>query len=281
MTNLPPACGLRPWIDVTFVDPQRFRRRPASPGPGRRGPTVGSVAPPARRTRSGIGDLPDLDGPKSPRNRYPTVAARPGLVVKQRGTPITGVVLGVVNGALSVKDRQGFEHRMRLQPGGFEVDGQVVTLVEPAVRRRGPRPPRPVGRRRGRSPCRARRRRWRRPAGSSSRASTTPSWSRRCGATTCGSRGSSSNGSTAPITSMPWSARSGRDRAGGSASCSTTWSTGRRRPGSPRRSTTPTCWSPATRSSTSGRRSSRRCSASGPGRRFPGARTGRPASWPA
>jgi hypothetical protein len=92
--------------------------------------------PPSRRARSGIGDPIDLDGPKSPRHRYPTVAARAGLVVKQRGTPISGVVLGVVNGVLSVRDRQGFEHRMRLQPGGFEVDGQVVTLVEP----RGPAP---------------------------------------------------------------------------------------------------------------------------------------------
>ncbi len=57
-------------------------------------------------------------------------------MVKQRGTPITGVVLGLVNGTLQVRDRQGYEHRMRLQTGGFEVDGKVVTLVEP----RGPAP---------------------------------------------------------------------------------------------------------------------------------------------
>ena len=64
------------------------------------------------------------------------VAARPGLVVKQRGTPISGVVIGLVNGTLHVRDRRGFEHRMTLLNGGFEVDGQVVTLVEP----RGPDP---------------------------------------------------------------------------------------------------------------------------------------------
>jgi hypothetical protein len=64
------------------------------------------------------------------------MAARPGLVVKQRGTPITGTVIGLVNGVLQVRDRQGFEHRMALLRGGFEVDGQVVTLVE----RRGPAP---------------------------------------------------------------------------------------------------------------------------------------------
>jgi hypothetical protein len=64
------------------------------------------------------------------------VAAWPGLVVKQRGTPIRGTVVGVVNGYLQVRDRQGFEHRMAMLRGGFEVDGQVVTLVAP----RGPAP---------------------------------------------------------------------------------------------------------------------------------------------
>ena len=101
------------------------------------GPILGTMAPPpARRTRSGIGDPIDLDGPKNPRLKHPVLAARAGLVVKQRGTPISGVVIGVVNGTLLVRDRHGYEHRMRLQNGGFEVDGQVVTLVEP----RGPVP---------------------------------------------------------------------------------------------------------------------------------------------
>ena len=62
------------------------------------------------------------------------MAARPGLVVKQRGTPITGTVLGMVNGTLQVRDRHGLEHRMALTKGGFEVDGLEVTLVAP----RGP-----------------------------------------------------------------------------------------------------------------------------------------------
>lgn len=64
------------------------------------------------------------------------MAARPGLVVKQRGTPVSGTVLGFVNGRLAVRDRHGFEHRLALLPGGFEVDGRVVTLVQP----RGPAP---------------------------------------------------------------------------------------------------------------------------------------------
>lgn len=93
--------------------------------------------PPPRRRNDGIlSDPIDLDGPRNPRTAYPRVPARPGLVVKQRGTPISGVVVGVVNGYLHVKDRRGFEHRMSLLTGGFEVDGAVVTLFEP----RGPAP---------------------------------------------------------------------------------------------------------------------------------------------
>ncbi|MBP7632371.1 MAG: hypothetical protein KA758_18095, partial [Acidimicrobiales bacterium] len=69
--------------------------------------------PPARRRDSGIlSDPIDLDGPARPRRQHPVVAARPGLVVKQRGTPVSGTVLGIVNGVLQVRDRQGFEHRM-------------------------------------------------------------------------------------------------------------------------------------------------------------------------
>src|SRR4051812_39713938 len=149
------------------------------------------AAPPPRRPqpRGGILSGPiDLDGPARPRHEYPTMAARPGLVVKQRGTPITGTVIGLVNGVLQVRDRQGFEHRMALLRGGFEVDGQVVTLVEPRGRRWQAEPPReaePVAPRRDRSRCLVRRPRWPRRAGSWWRASTTPSWWRRCGATTC------------------------------------------------------------------------------------------------
>lgn len=90
------------------------------------------AAPPPHRRNDGIlSDPIDLDGPRNPRAQHPTVPARPGLVVKQRGTPISGVVVGVVNGYLHVRDRQGYEHRMTLLKGGFEVDGKVVTLVEP------------------------------------------------------------------------------------------------------------------------------------------------------
>src|SRR5690349_2668336 len=83
----------------------------------------------------------DLDGPRRPRQRYPVLAATPGLVVKQRGTPITGVVVGMANGTLLVRDRHGLEHRMSLLAGGFEVDGRIVTLVEPRARPAAPSGP--------------------------------------------------------------------------------------------------------------------------------------------
>jgi hypothetical protein len=87
-----------------------------------------------------LSDPIDLDGPRSPRAQHPVVAAHRGLVVKQRGTPISGEVVGVINGYLHVRDRRGFEHRMSLLKGGFEVDGRIVTLVEP----RGPAPGTPA-----------------------------------------------------------------------------------------------------------------------------------------
>lgn len=105
------------------------------------------AAPPPPR-REGILSGPiDLDGPTRPRDRHPTMAARRGLRVKQRGTPITGTVVGLVNGVLQVRDDHGFEHRMALLRGGFEVEGRVVTLVEP----RGPAPGGPAAAR-GRTP---------------------------------------------------------------------------------------------------------------------------------
>ena len=49
-----------------------------------------SSTPPRRRNDGILSGPIDLDGPARPRDRHPVVAARPGLVVKQRGTPVTG-----------------------------------------------------------------------------------------------------------------------------------------------------------------------------------------------
>ncbi len=81
-----------------------------------------------------------------------------------------------------------------------------MILVAPMTKRR--RPSRRA-RRPARSRSRAPRRGWPVPAGSSSRAGTTPSWSRRSGATTCGSRAWWWSTSTASTTSPSSSATSG------------------------------------------------------------------------
>lgn len=73
----------------------------------------------------------DLDSSRRPRSQHPTMPATPGLAVIQRGTKLAGVVVGMANGAVLVRDRRGVEHRMALLLGGFEVDGRTVTLVEP------------------------------------------------------------------------------------------------------------------------------------------------------
>lgn len=100
------------------------------------------AAPPPRR-RDGILSEPlDLDGPRNPRTTYRSVAATPGLTVKQRGTPINGTVIGVINGYLHVRDRHGYEHRMVLRAGGFDVNGETVTLVEPRTKAGSPTPTR-------------------------------------------------------------------------------------------------------------------------------------------
>ena len=77
----------------------------------------------------------DLDGPRRPRTTYPQVEAVPGLVVAQRGTPFTGTVVEARGDLVRMRDLQsGHEHRCRLAPGAFEVDGRFVTLVVPRPR---------------------------------------------------------------------------------------------------------------------------------------------------
>jgi hypothetical protein len=71
----------------------------------------------------------DLDGPRKPRITYRKVEATAGLAVKQRGTPVQGTVVEMRGDRLTLRDRRGREHVLRVQAGGFEVDGQAVTLV--------------------------------------------------------------------------------------------------------------------------------------------------------
>lgn len=85
--------------------------------------------------RKGILSEPlDLDG-DSPRRRRPspTVAATPGLEVEVRGRTLVGVVLGCDSTFVTIRDRNGRDHKVRLVPGGFDVQGRQVSLARPTT----------------------------------------------------------------------------------------------------------------------------------------------------
>lgn len=80
--------------------------------------------------RKGILSEPlDLDAPQKRRIDHPKVPARPGLYVSQRGTNLEGTVVSTGGGAVVIRDQFGRDHRTTLRDGGFDVDGQQVTLI--------------------------------------------------------------------------------------------------------------------------------------------------------
>lgn len=83
--------------------------------------------------RKGILSEPlDLDG-DAPRVRKPPaqVAAVAGLEVEVRGTPLFGVVVTCDSSIVTIRDRMGRDHKVRLRDGAFDVEGKQVTLVRP------------------------------------------------------------------------------------------------------------------------------------------------------
>jgi hypothetical protein len=84
---------------------------------------------------------PDIDGPRRRRPSHPTVEGRPGLEVLHRASGVEGTIIGFEHGGVAIRDRTTGNHRLvRLDPGGFRVDGRVVTLVPPKPARQS-RPP--------------------------------------------------------------------------------------------------------------------------------------------
>jgi hypothetical protein len=71
----------------------------------------------------------DVDGPRRPRPSWPRVAARPGLVVEHRLTGTTGAVVALDHGGITLRDRDGRDHLLRLADGAFAIDGRTCTLV--------------------------------------------------------------------------------------------------------------------------------------------------------
>jgi hypothetical protein len=86
------------------------------------------MAEPDRGILSG---LPDLDGPRRVRETYPVVEASEGRIVEHRASGLVGFVVRSRSGVVVLRDRRGRECPVRLLPGGFIVEGRVVSLVPP------------------------------------------------------------------------------------------------------------------------------------------------------
>jgi len=78
----------------------------------------------------------DIDGPRRRRPTHPEVEGSPGLEVLHRATGVEGTVIGFEHGGVAIHDRNtGTRRLVRLDPGGFRVQGRTVTLVAPRPRR--------------------------------------------------------------------------------------------------------------------------------------------------
>lgn len=74
---------------------------------------------------------------RRPRSAPREVAAEPGLVVEEHDG-FCGAVVACDAATVSLEDRHGRVRVFPLQPGGFLLDGETVTLVRPAGAPRGP-----------------------------------------------------------------------------------------------------------------------------------------------
>lgn len=89
--------------------------------------------------RDGIlSDPIDLDGRPRRGPQAKVVAARRGLVVEHRATGVVGSIISFNDQVVVLNDRFGHNRPLRVQPSGFLVDGEVATLVPPAVAPSGP-----------------------------------------------------------------------------------------------------------------------------------------------
>ncbi len=83
--------------------------------------------------RKGILSEPlDLDG-DAPRVKRPPplIAATPGLEVEVRGTQLWGVVVACDSAIVTIRDRNGRDHQVKLRDGAFDVQGKQVSLARP------------------------------------------------------------------------------------------------------------------------------------------------------
>lgn len=82
----------------------------------------------------------DLDGPRRPSVAHPSVTAEVGLVVEHRASGVVGSIRSFNEQVVVLRDRHDVDRPLRVQPGGFLVDGRPTSLVAapaaPAAARR-------------------------------------------------------------------------------------------------------------------------------------------------
>ncbi len=80
----------------------------------------------------------DLDGRRPSGPAVPVVEARRGLVVEHRASGVVGSIASFNDQVVVLNDRKGVDRPLRVQAGGFLLEGQVVTLVPAKVAPRQP-----------------------------------------------------------------------------------------------------------------------------------------------
>jgi hypothetical protein len=76
-----------------------------------------------------------VDGPARVRAAYPDVVGTSGLRARHRGSGFTGTLARWERDGLVLRGASGLERIFVATPGGFDVEGQAVTLVRPPAPR--------------------------------------------------------------------------------------------------------------------------------------------------
>ena len=71
----------------------------------------------------------DIDGPRHRPRVFPRRPVRAGMVVEHRPSGAVGAVVELNADRITIRDRHGRDHLVRLADGAFAVDGQPCTLV--------------------------------------------------------------------------------------------------------------------------------------------------------
>ena len=79
-----------------------------------------------------------VDGPARMRATYSDVTGAPGLAVRHRGSGFTGTIARWERDGVVLRGASSLERIFLATPGGFDVEGRVVTLVRPPVARPAP-----------------------------------------------------------------------------------------------------------------------------------------------